>query len=49
MVRAVTEDRPKATLLSVDGTGAFDYVSRPAMLGKLHTLPEATMKLPFTT
>jgi hypothetical protein len=47
MVRAITEERPTATLLSIDGIGAFDYVSRAAMLGKLRTLPGARAMLPF--
>ena len=47
VVRAVTDSRPTATLLSIDGVGAFDYVSRAAMLGKLKELPGASSMLPF--
>ena len=47
MVRAITEERPTATLLGIDGIRAFVYVSRAAMLGKLRTLPGASAMLPF--
>ena len=44
LLRAATETCPRATILSVDTVGAFDHVSRGAMLGaplarrKLHSL-----------
>ena len=47
VVRAVTDDRETATLLSIDGVGAFDYVSRAAMLSKVLELPGARAMLPF--
>ena len=46
-VRALTDARPTATLLSVDGVGAFDYVSRNAMLSKLLTFLGARAMLPY--
>ena len=33
MLRAATDLDPDATILSVDGIGAFDHVARAAMLG----------------
>ena len=47
MVRAITDERSTATLLSVDGIGAFDYVSRSAMLGKLRTVPRGKRDATF--
>jgi hypothetical protein len=47
VVRATLEARPTATLLSIDGVGAYDYVSRAGMLGKLRTLQTASAMLPF--
>ena len=46
-VRALTDARPTATLVSVDGVGAFDNVSRKAMLSKLLSFPGARAMLPF--
>ena len=42
-------DRPhsNATVLSIDGTGAFDMVSRQAMLQGLHTVVGGDAALPF--
>ena len=34
-------------IVSIDGVGAFDHVSRAAMLSKLHKLPGASAMLPF--
>ena len=47
MVRAIGGAFNTATLLGIDGIGAFDYVSCAAMLGKLLTLPGASAMLPF--
>jgi len=47
MARVLTDSRPTASLLSIDGVGAFDHVSRAAMLGKLLQLPTACAMLPF--
>ena len=47
VVRAITEERPAATILCIVGIGAFGYVSRAAMLGKLRTLPGASAVLPL--
>ena len=44
MVRAITEGRPTATLLSI---GPFDNVSRAGMLGERRTLPGASAMLPL--
>jgi hypothetical protein len=38
-LRAATELDPSATVLSIDGIGAFDHVSRQAMLSELAKLP----------
>ena len=38
---------PEATALSVDGVGAFDNVSRRAMLEALRAVPGANRCLPF--
>eukprot|EP00973_Karenia_brevis_P024771 3414865-Karenia_brevis.AAC.1 len=39
MERAVMEVKPKHCILSVDGIGAYDHVTRSAMLGALCRLP----------
>ena len=46
-VRLLTDASPTASLLSVDGVGAFDYVSRAGMLDKLLSLHSARSILPF--
>ena len=38
---------PENTILLVDGIGAYDTISRRAMLQKLLTLPKAKAMLPF--
>ena len=45
-IRAVTERHPTATIVSIDGVGAFDHVSRQAMLGNLMRLPSGAAALP---
>ena len=40
VLRAATEVDPRATILSVDAVGAYDHVSRQAMLAALHARPE---------
>ena len=35
MIRAITDADPTATVLKVDGIGAYDHVLRAAMLGRL--------------
>jgi hypothetical protein len=47
VLRVIAEGRPSATVASVDGIGAYDYVSREAMLSKLASLPNAGKMLPF--
>ena len=47
MLRAATDLDPDATILSVDGIGAFDHVARAAMLGRLATMPTACRIFPF--
>ena len=39
MFRAVTDANLNATILSVDGIGAYDHVLRASMLGRLVTMP----------
>ena len=36
----MTDADPNATILSIDGIGAYDHVLRSAMMSKLHTVPE---------
>ena len=47
LLRAATEACPRATVLSVDAVGAFDHVSRAAMLGALHARPQLQPLRPF--
>ena len=47
LLRAVTDASPSATVLSVDGIGAYDHVLRAAMLGRLERMPRASAILPF--
>ena len=47
MLRAATEIDPRATMLSVDAVGAFDHVSREAMLGALLCHPDLRPLVPF--
>jgi len=47
MVRFLSEECETTILLSIDGVGAFDHVSRASMLGKLHKLPSARAVLAF--
>ena len=46
-LRAATDTDPQATILSVDGIGAYDHVLRAAMLGRLARMPKARAILPF--
>ncbi len=47
LFRAATDMDATATVLSIDGIGAFDHVKRAAMLRKLHELEGARAILPF--
>jgi hypothetical protein len=46
-IRALTDFDEDLTILSVDGVGAYDFVSCQAMLSKLHQTPVARDALPF--
>ena len=41
LLRAATDADPEATVLSVDGIGAYDHVHRAAMLSRLLEMPRA--------
>ena len=43
----LTSEDDQATILSIDGIGAFDSISRQSMMEKIHSLPEASRLLPF--
>ena len=47
MVQMLTDMNPRQTVLSVDGIGAFDLVSRNAMLQGLGNMPDGVQVLPF--
>ena len=47
MIRAITDSDPTATVLKVDGIGAYDHVSRAAMLQRLVNMEEGRAILPF--
>ena len=47
LLRAATDADPDATVLSVDGIGAYDHVHRAAMLSRLLEMPRARSLLPF--
>ena len=47
LLRAATDASPTATVLSVDGIGAFDHVLRSAMMSRLEAMVEAKTLLPF--
>ena len=46
-LQVLTETSPTATVLSVDGVGAYDHVSRQAMLEALRDVPGACRLLPY--
>ena len=46
-VQALSDADPEATVLSVDGIGAFDLISRAAMLTALRDAPGCDKALPF--
>ena len=46
-IQAMTDMDHRATVLSADGIGAFNLVSRAAMLEGLHSLEEGRAVLPF--
>ena len=47
LLQVATECNPRATVLSVDAVGAFDHVSRQAMLEGLRSRPQLAPLLPF--
>ena len=47
LFRAACDLNPNACVLSIDGIGAFDNISRKAMLQKLASLPTASSIVPF--
>jgi hypothetical protein len=47
LVQALTQDDANSTVVSIDGIGAFDLMSRNAMLEGLTRLPRASTLLPF--
>ena len=47
MLRAATNNDDRATILKVDGIGAYDHVLRSAMMGRLITMPKAQFLLLF--
>ena len=46
-IRAATESDPRTTVLSVDGVGAYDHISRQSMLSALADRPELAGLIPF--
>ena len=46
-VRAATDEKPEATVLSIDGVGAYDHVHRSAMMAKLRDTQSLQGLLPF--
>ena len=46
-MRAATDWDPRATVLSIDGVGAYDHVLRSAMLSKLYEVESLRGLLPF--
>ena len=47
LIRAATEADAECTLLSIDGVGAYDHVSRATMLEQLWREPELRCLVPF--
>ena len=47
VLHLATEVDPRMTVLSVDAAGAYDHVSRGAMLGALHARPDLQALLPY--
>ena len=46
-LQALTDLDERATVLSIDGIGAFDLISRGAMLNGLRSVPGGDSPLPF--
>ena len=43
----LTDNNAATTVLSIDGVGAFDLISRRAMMEALHRMPNGDVILPF--
>ena len=46
-LQALTESNPQCTIMTVDGIGAFDQISRASMLGALRDVEGGSQALPF--
>ena len=46
-VQVASDRAPRATVLSFDGVGAFDLISRRAMMSAVHRMPDGDTLLPF--
>ena len=46
-LQVLTDLNPRTTILSIDGVGAFDLISRGAMLNGLRSVPGGDSALPF--
>ena len=46
-VQVACDRDPRATVLSFDGVGAFDLISRRAMVSAVHRMPDGDTLLPF--
>ena len=47
LLRAATDGDARATVVSIDGIGAFDHIRRANIIGKLQSLPSASALVPF--
>ena len=47
ILQSLTDQDERATIVSIDGVGAYDLISRNAMLEGLATVPEGDRLLPF--
>ena len=47
IIQVLTESNPRSTVLSIDGVGAYDSISRKAMLEALVRMPGGSQILPF--
>ena len=47
VVQALTDNNAATTVLSIDGVGAFELISRRAMMEALHRMPNGDVILPF--
>ena len=47
ILQSLTDQDERATIVSIDGVGAYNFISRNAMLEGLATVPEGDRLLPF--